>query len=164
MQHFFPEIGGAKACGVRRIAGAVFVAAVEGEKPTVFAFEGRAHGDGVFVEGEVHSATFGSEEDVFGVALVALILYHGIGSGLSGDFVFEFEGHHGKSVDEDGEVDGESGTFGVEMELSHHGEDVFAVALFFFGGIEDGESVVEIEGITAVSDSVAQHFDDALFV
>lgn len=86
----------------------------------------------------MHSATFGAEEDVFGVALVALILCHGIGGGLSGDFVFEFEGHHGKSVDEDGEVDGESGTLGVEMELSHHGEDVLVVALLFFGGIEDG--------------------------
>jgi len=144
-----------------REAGAVVVAAIEGEEPGGVALELGAEHDLLIVEGEMDGAAAGLEEGLFGGA-VALVLADGVIDGLLGEVVFELEGSDGETVDEQGEIEGELRLVDGVAELAGDGEAVRLVigeGAVVPGG---GRAVEEVDvGGGLVADALAEDVDDA---
>ena len=107
-EHPLPQVVGLEAVGVRRVAGAVVPALVEGQEPGRLAFEARAEPHLVVVDGEVGQAAAEREERLARAA-VALVLLHGVADGLLGQAVLQLECGDGQTVDEQAQVERELG-------------------------------------------------------
>ena len=120
-QHLLPEIAGAHIVIDRRVAGAVVMAAVKGQKDGRFAFQLGGHEDLVRVNGEMdQAALLEGKEQLLGVALVAVLSF-GVLHVLAGHGVFEFQADHRQPVDGQHHIgDGAA----ARLHLAHDGEPV----------------------------------------
>ena len=103
-KHLPPEEIGHYAVEVRRIAGPVVEAPVEGKEPGGSAFELSAKSGSLVVEGEVGDGPAEREQRLTGVP-VALILLYRVLDRLVRDVVLQLEREDRKSIHERDEVD-----------------------------------------------------------
>jgi len=125
LPYLFPQVGGAVAMGIHRVAGAhVGAALVERQEARCGAGEAGGHLHQVAVEGEVHHRP-PRQDDVLGVA-VGAVLVHGVGHRLPRERVLQLGGRHQQAVDQQRQVDGLR-RVGCVGELAHHHETVGVV-------------------------------------
>ena len=126
LQHLLPEVAGAVARGMRRVAGAAAdvagpVALVEGEEARLLARQARRHVDLVGVGGEVdQGALLESEDRGVGVAVLP-VLPHGAPPGLTGHRVLELAGGHRQAVEREDQIHGRAAT-GMARHLARDRE------------------------------------------
>jgi hypothetical protein len=160
--HLVPQVGGAVAVGVGRVAGAAVVAAVERQETGGRAGQPGGHGHLLGVDGEVHDGPAGEGE--VGRVAVGAVLRLGVLDGLAGERVLHLGGGDRQAVDEQGEVDGPGGG-GIEPELAGDGEPVGVVPLHQGRGQPVRRPEVrEVDGDAVVDHAVPQHIDRATLV
>ena len=122
LQHLLPEVAGAVARRMRRVARAAAnvagpVAAVEGQKAGPIARQTGSHVDLVGIGGEVDQGALAEREDGrVGVAVV-LVLPHGAAPGLAGHGVLQLAGGHRQAVEREDQVHGRAAA-GVARHLA----------------------------------------------
>ena len=151
-----PQIVGGKPGRVGRIASAIVVALVEGQKPRALALEVGAETHLVIVHGKVDGAAAELEQQLLRVP-VALVLLHGIENRLFGELIFEFEGGDGQAVDEHGHVEGERSLIAAVAELAGDAEDVGREPLGHLHVAWRRRAVEKVHMGRAVLDAAAQH-------
>ena len=93
------------AVGIGRVALAVVVAPVEGQKDRLLARQLGGHEDVIGIDGEVHDAAAQSCSSGSWLLSPLFILAHGVVDRLPGPGVLEFDGGDGQPVDEEHHVD-----------------------------------------------------------
>ena len=122
-----PEVVGLEAVRIRRVAGAVVPALVEGQEPRALALEVRAKPHLVVIHGEVRHRAAELEQLLAGVA-VALVLLHGVLDRLLGETVLQLECGDRQAVDEQADVKRPMGLVAAVAELARDREAVLGVA------------------------------------
>ena len=168
-EHLAPEVVGAVAVGVGRVAGAAVdgagaAAAVEGQEARAGAGEPRRHVDLVGVGGEVdEGAPLEAEERRVGVT-VLLVLVDGVGPVLAGHRVLELARRHRHAVEREDEVE-RVALVRVARRLPRDGQ---LVALEAREGVRveavRRREVREAERASGEAEAVAQHVERALEV
>ena len=128
LQGLLPEVGGARAVRVGRVARAVVVAPVERQERRSPALELGGHVDVVVREGEVHErAPEGRQQGLTGGSAVVLVL---LDRGLErlGEVGLDLHRGYGQAVEEEHQVDPVRLARGVH-DLLDHPEAVLRVAL-----------------------------------
>lgn len=150
-QDIFPEVGGLQAVGVDRIACALLIALIEGQKPRAFAGKPCAELDIAVVHGEVNHTALELKEQFFWVA-VGLVLLNGVEHILSGEAVLQLAGHYGQAIDEYAQIEGEARMIRRILKLTGDAEDILREThlrgVIAFGrelkkGVEAGRAVLE---------------------
>ena len=157
--YLLPQIRGAVAVRVRRIACAEFVAPVERQEPRLGAGQAGGHRHRRRIDREVHHA--GPAQGPVAWGAVVAVLGDGVLDGLARVGALEFGGGHRYAVDEQCEVDGLVAG-GIEGQLSGDRQHVGFVAFRQFwceavGWFEVREPDCDV----AVHYSIAQHVHGA---
>ena len=121
LPHPLPQVGGAVAVGVRRVALAAVVAPVERQEARRGALEARRHRDLLGVHGEVDDRP-APRVTFFGSRFVAVLLL-GVLDALPREGVLQLSRGDGDAVDEERQVQGLVRAWLVR-ELPGHGEPV----------------------------------------
>lgn len=127
-----PEEVGFEPVGIRRVAGTVVVAQVEGEEPRRLSLEVSAEPHLMLVHGEVRDAATELEEFLPRVA-VALVLLDCVLDGLFGQVVLQLECGDGQAVDEEAEVEGMPCFVTAVAELARDAEPVEGIVFGSLG-------------------------------
>ena len=159
-QDLLPQVVGLEPIGVRRVAGPVVPAAVEGQEPRGPPGEVGAELGLLVVEGEVDDAAPELKQLLARVA-VAPVLLDRIVDGLLGEVVLQLEGRDRQPVDEEGQVEGQLGLVAAVPQLAGDAEAVGGVALGGRWVVGRGRAVEEVDVQGPVLDAVAQHVDRA---
>ena len=93
-----PQVGRGKAGRRGRVARAIGIALVEGQKFGRGSCEVGGDVDPVVINGEVGQAAAKGQERLFGVAILA-ILPHGMADVLAGQLIFELGGENGQAIE-----------------------------------------------------------------
>ena len=120
----------------------------------------RAHLDFMVIHGEVHGAPPELEQELSRIA-VALVLLLGVGNGLLGQVVLQFEGGDGQTVDEDAQVEGKLRFIFAVAELAGHAEDVGAIQFLRLGIAGSRSTIEEIDRHRAMVDALAKNIHHA---
>ena len=145
---------------IGRIARAIVVALIEGQKPRALALEMGTETHLVIVHSKMHGATAELEQQLLRVA-VALILLHGIEYRLLGEFVLEFEGGNGQAVDEHGHIEGECRLNAAISQLTRDAEKVGREPFRRLHITRCRRAVEKVHMDRAVLDTAAQHLHHA---
>ena len=133
LPHLLPQIGGGRAVGVGRVAGAELMALVEGQEAAIRAVQARAHPHLAVADGEMHERPAWEAEDRLRDVLarrlrgpVVAILVHRILDTL-GVVGLEFRGGHRDAVQEQHQVEAVLMVRRI-AHLSHHPQPIAGIA------------------------------------
>ena len=159
-QNLLPQVIRHQAVRVGRIACAVLVALVEGQKPALLALQAGAELDLRIVHGEVNHAAGELEQQLLRAAGM-LVLIDRIVHVLLGQLVFQLEGDDRQAVDEDAQIQRQLRGVGREMELARNAEDVLCIQRCGGGVIYAGRHIEHDEAGGISLDAFAQHVNNA---
>ena len=125
-QNLLPQVIRHQAVRIGRVARAVLVALVEGQKPALLALQTGAEFDLRIIHRKVTHAAGELEQQLLGAA-VMLVLINRIVHVLLGQLVFQLEGDDWQAVDEDAQIQRQLGGVGREMELARDAEYVLRI-------------------------------------
>src|SRR3990172_1938083 len=159
-QKFAPEVVGLQPIRVRRVAGAVVPALVEGQEEGVLPLELREHHHLLVIDRQVHDAALELEQKLSGVSVAAVLLNRVVHS-LLRQVVLQLEGCDGQAVYEQAQVQGEHRLVPAILKLPRNAEDVLVEQLPGLSIARRRSSVEEIDRRRPVLDPLSQNIDHA---
>ena len=155
-----PQVIRHQAVRVGRIACAVLVSLVEGQKPAFFSLQACAELYLRIVHRKVNHAARELEQELLGAAIM-LILIDRVIHVLFGELVFQLEGDHRQAIDENAQVQRQLGCVGGEVQLARDAEYVLGMQLRGGGVVHAGRHVEQHKAGRVDLYAPAQHIDDA---
>ena len=159
-QHLAPEVVGADAARVGRVAGAVVPAPVERQEPRRLPLQVGAEARLVLVDGEVRHAA-AELEQLLARAAVAPVLPDRVVRRLLREVVLQLEGDHRQAVDEQRDVERPLRLVAAVAQLPRHREAVLREPFPRRRVPGRRRAVEQVQVVRAVPHAAAQHVDHA---
>ena len=159
-KYVFPKVIRHQTIGIRWITGAIVIALIEGQEPTIRTSQFGAELDAGVIHSKMHHAAFESKQLFMGIAVI-LILLHCVIHVLLGQLILQFKRNDREAVDENAQIQRQSARVDGITQLAGHAEDVLFVHLRRVS-VPLGRSQVEHDQVSGIGfDTIPEHIDNA---
>ena len=160
-ENLLPEIVSLYPVRIGRIARAVTVALVEGQKPALIPFKLRAHPDLIVIHGKMHHAALEAKQQLRR-ATVGPVLLDSIPIVLLGQLIFQFHRDDGQTIQENAHIQRQQGIEFRVLQLSCYAENILRIQCCRVPVIGRGTDIEQIKMQVLIAQTLAQQVDDAV--